>query len=137
MATFWANIPYGSIVSELDVFKNQITNHPSLVSRRKSRRKSLEGEYFTISGLLSLVRTSMETSSHRFPSSSDLHGMIPSNHPSLVSRRKSRRKSLEGEYFTISGLLSLVRTSMETSSHRFPSSSDLHGMIPSKLLSDS
>ena len=35
MATFWAKIRYRDIVSELDFFKNQITNYPSLVSGRK------------------------------------------------------------------------------------------------------
>ena len=62
MATFWATIPYRNIVSELDFFKNQITNYPSLVSRRKSNFeglnfeeitsfRSLEDEYGTVSGL--------------------------------------------------------------------------------------
>ena len=35
MATFWAKIRYRDIVSELDIFKNQITNYPSLVSGSK------------------------------------------------------------------------------------------------------
>ena len=62
MATFWAKISHRNIVSELDFFKNQITNYPSLVSRRKSSFeglnfeeitsfRSLEDEYSTISGL--------------------------------------------------------------------------------------
>ena len=78
MATFWAKILYRNIVSELDFFKNQVTNYPSLVSRRKSTFeglkieeitpfRSLEDEYGTISGLLSFVWTSLETASHRDP----------------------------------------------------------------------
>ena len=35
MAKFWAKIHYQNIDSELDFFKNQTTNYPSLVSRRK------------------------------------------------------------------------------------------------------
>ena len=42
-------------------------------------------------------------------------------------------RSLEDEYSTISGLYLFVRTSVETTSHQYPSSSHLHGMIPSKL----
>ena len=90
MATFWAKIPYRNIVSELDFFKNQKTNYARVVSRRKSSFeglnfeeitsfRSLEDEYSTISGLYLFVRTSVETASHRYPSSSDLQGMIPSN----------------------------------------------------------
>ena len=82
MATFWAKIPYRNIVSELDFFTNQITNHARVISRRKSSFegltfeeitpfRSLEDEYSTISGLYLFVRTS-------YPSSSDLHGVIPS-----------------------------------------------------------
>ena len=90
MATIRAKIPHRNIVSEPEFFKNQTTNYPSLVSRRKwsfeglnveeiTSLRSLEDEYGTISGLsLSLVRTSVETASHRNLSSSDLHGMIPS-----------------------------------------------------------
>ena len=88
MATFWAKIPYQNIVSELDVFKNQITNYPSLVSRRKlsfegltteeiTRFGSLEDEYAVIGGLYSFVLSSVETASHRYLSASDLHEMIP------------------------------------------------------------
>ena len=58
MATFWAKIRYRDIVSELDFFKNQITNYPSLVSGRKIELwrlkfwgnhpfRSLEDEYGT------------------------------------------------------------------------------------------
>ena len=75
MATIRAKIPHRNIVSEPEFFKNQTTNYPSLVSRRKSSFEGLnfeeitsfrspEEEYGTISGL-SLW-------------SSDLHGMIPS-----------------------------------------------------------
>ena len=71
MATVWAKIPYRNIVSELDFFKNQTTNYPSLVSRRKSSFeglnfeeitpfRSVEVEYRTISGLPSFVETSVE-----------------------------------------------------------------------------
>ena len=42
-------------------------------------------------------------------------------------------RSLEDEYGTISGLYSFVRTSVETASHRYLSSNDLHGMIPLKF----
>ena len=62
MATFWAKIPYRNIVSELDFFKDQITNYARVVSRRKSSFegltfeeitsfRSLEVGYSTISGL--------------------------------------------------------------------------------------
>ena len=79
MATFWAQIQHylhwcRNIVSELTFFKNQITNYPSLASRRESSQsfeglniekitplRSLEDQYGTISGLLSLGRTSVET----------------------------------------------------------------------------
>ena len=88
MATFWARIPYRDIVSELDFFKNQITNYARVVSRRKSNFerlnfeeitpfRSLEDEYAAISGLYSFVQSSVETASHRYLSSSDLHEMIP------------------------------------------------------------
>ena len=80
MATVWAKIPYRNIVSELDFFKNQTTNYPSLVSRRKSSFeglnfekiapfRSLEDEYGTISELLYFVRTSVKIASHRPPCS--------------------------------------------------------------------
>ena len=42
-------------------------------------------------------------------------------------------RSLEDEYGTISGLYSFVQTSVETASHRYLSSGDLHGMIPLKF----
>jgi len=84
MATFWAKIPYRNIVSELGFFKNQITNYPSLVSRRKSGfeglnveeitpfYRSLEDENGTISGLL--FRADLRGNS--IASSSDLNGVI-------------------------------------------------------------
>ena len=85
---------YRNIVSELDFFKNEITNYARVVSRRKSSFerlkfeeittfRSLEDEYRTISGLYSSVRTSVETASHRYLSSSDLHRMIPLKFKSL------------------------------------------------------
>ena len=88
MATFWARIPYRDIVSELDFFKNQITNYARVVSRRKSSFesfnfeeitpfRSLEDEYAVIGGLYSFVLSSVETASHRYLSASDLHEMIP------------------------------------------------------------
>ena len=88
----WAEIPNRNMLSELNFFKSQITNYPSVVSRRKlsfeglnfeeitpfrSLEGSLEYEYSRVSGLLTFARTSVETASHRYPSSSDLHGMIP------------------------------------------------------------
>ena len=62
----------------------------------------------------------------------------------MVSSRKSRFerlnfeeitpfRSLEDQYGTISGLYSFVRTSVETASHLYLSSSDLHGMISLKF----
>ena len=62
MATIRAKIPHRNIVSEPEFFKNQTTNYPSLVSRRKSSFeglnfeeitsfRSLGDEYGTISGL--------------------------------------------------------------------------------------
>ena len=44
-------------------------------------------------------------------------------------------RSLKDEYGTISGLLSFVQTSLETASHRYPFSSNLHKIIhvPSKF----
>ena len=62
MATIRAKIPHRNIVSEPEFFKNQTTNYPSLVSRRKSSFeglnfeeitsfRSLEDEYGTINGL--------------------------------------------------------------------------------------
>ena len=67
--------------------RNQIINYARVVSRRKSSFeglnfeeitpfRSLEDECGTISGLYSFVRTSVETASHRYLSSSDLHEMI-------------------------------------------------------------
>ena len=47
MATFWAKIRYRDIVSELDFFKNQITNYPSLVSGEKSSFAGLNFEEIT------------------------------------------------------------------------------------------
>ena len=44
MVTFRAKIPYRNIVSELDFFKNQITNYPSLVSRTESSFEGLNFE---------------------------------------------------------------------------------------------
>ena len=65
-----------------------MTNYARVVSRRKSSFeclhfgeitpfRSLEDEHGTISDLYSFVWTSVETASHRYLSSSDLHGMIP------------------------------------------------------------
>ena len=34
MVTFWAKNPHRNIVSELDLFKNKITNYASLVENR-------------------------------------------------------------------------------------------------------
>ena len=64
----------------------------------------------------------------------------------MVSRRKSSFerlnfeeitpfRSLKDEYGTISGVYSFVRTSVETTSRRYLSSSDLHGMINLKFKS--
>ena len=84
MATFSAKIPYLNIVPKLNFFKNQ--RQTIQVWYQGENRDfeeitpfiSLEDEYGTISGLLSIVRTSVETVSHRYPSFSNLHGMIPS-----------------------------------------------------------
>ena len=75
-----AEIPNRNMLSELNFFKSEITNYPSVASRRKlsfegltfeettpfrSLEGSLEYEYSTISGLLTFVRTSVETASYR------------------------------------------------------------------------
>ena len=47
MATIWAKIRYRNIISELNLFKNQIANYPSLVSRKKSSFEGLNFEEIT------------------------------------------------------------------------------------------
>ena len=62
--------------------------------------------------------------------------MVSSRKPSfehLNFKEITPFRSLEDEYGTISGLYSFVRTSVETASHLYQSSSNLHGMIPLKF----
>ena len=88
-ATIRAEIPYRNIVSELDFFKNQITNYSSLVSRRKSTSeslnfeeitpfRSLEDEYGTIRGLSIFSADLLGNSITPKLPAIDLHGMISS-----------------------------------------------------------
>ena len=47
MTTFWAKIPYRNIVSELNFFKNHVTNYARVVSRSKASFEDLNFKEIT------------------------------------------------------------------------------------------